>query len=93
LGVKEALLLKYFCRAGDRVTSSQTLLSEVWGYHADVRTHTLQTHIYRLRQSLEFDPKAPVFLVTEPGGYRLNRVRVGLDKEIAPDASIVWRSD
>jgi DNA-binding response OmpR family regulator len=76
LGNKEVSLLKYFCRAGDRVISPQTLLAEVWGYHAAVRTHTLETHVYRLRQRLEFDPKAPLFLVTEPGGYRLKNALV-----------------
>jgi DNA-binding winged helix-turn-helix (wHTH) protein len=73
LGGKEASLLKYFCRAGDRIVSHRALLGEVWGYHANVRTHTLQTYIYRLRQSLEFDPRTPLFLVTDPGGYRLKR--------------------
>lgn len=82
LSSKEALLLKYFCRAGDRVLSNQTLLAEVWGYHAAVQTHTLETHIYRLRQRLEFNPKAPLFLVTEPGGYRLNRARIAQQGEL-----------
>nr|WP_294525842.1 response regulator transcription factor [uncultured Rhodopila sp.] len=81
LGNKEVSLLKYFCRAGDRVVSPRTLLAEVWGYHAAVRTHTLETHVYRLRRRLEFDPKAPLFLVTEPGGYRLNDALVARQGE------------
>jgi DNA-binding response OmpR family regulator len=68
---KETSILKYLFRAGDRTVSRELLLNEVWGYNAGVTTHTLETHIYRLRQKIEADPSNAELLVTEPGGYRL----------------------
>ncbi len=68
---KEAAILKYLYRAGDRVVGREVLLDEVWGYNAGVTTHTLETHVYRLRQKIERDPSNARMLVTEPGGYRL----------------------
>jgi DNA-binding response OmpR family regulator len=68
---KETSILKYLFRAGDRTVSRDVLLNEVWGYNAGVTTHTLETHIYRLRQKIEADPANAELLVTEPGGYRL----------------------
>ncbi|CAO3415601.1 response regulator transcription factor [Azospirillum doebereinerae] len=68
---KETAILKYLYRAGDQVIGRETLLGEVWGYNAGVTTHTLETHVYRLRQKIERDPSNAEILVTEPGGYRL----------------------
>lgn len=68
---KETAILKYLYRAGASVVNRETLLSEVWGYNSGVTTHTLETHVYRLRKKMERDPSAAVLLVTEPGGYRL----------------------
>ncbi len=68
---KETAILKYLYRAGSAVVGRDTLLGEVWGYNAGVTTHTLETHVYRLRQKIEADPSNAEILVTEPGGYRL----------------------
>jgi DNA-binding response OmpR family regulator len=68
---KETNILKYLYRAGNAVVPRDVLLHEVWGYNAGVTTHTLETHIYRLRQKIEPDPSNAKILVTEPGGYRL----------------------
>jgi DNA-binding response OmpR family regulator len=68
---KETAILKYLYRAGDKVVSRDMLLDEVWGYNAGVTTHTLETHVYRLRQKIEADPSSAQILITEPGGYRL----------------------
>ncbi len=68
---KETAILKYLFRSGDKVVGRDTLLGEVWGYNAGVTTHTLETHVYRLRQKIERDPSNAEILVTEPGGYRL----------------------
>ncbi len=70
---KETAILKYLYRVGDRPVSREVLLDEVWGYNAGVTTHTLETHIYRLRQKIEPRPGETTILVTEPGGYRLVR--------------------
>ena len=69
---KEASILKFLYRAGNRAVGREVLLAQVWGYNAGVATHTLETHIYRLRQKVEDDPSNPRLLLTEPGGYRLN---------------------
>jgi DNA-binding response OmpR family regulator len=69
---KEAAILKFLYRAGGQPVGRQVLLNEVWGYNASVTTHTLETHIYRLRQKIEPDPSDARLLVTEGGGYRLD---------------------
>jgi DNA-binding response OmpR family regulator len=69
---KEAAILKYLYRAGGRPVGRQILLNEVWGYNSAVTTHTLETHIYRLRQKIEPDPSHARLLLTEGGGYRLD---------------------
>jgi len=68
---KETAILKYLYRTGDKVVGRDVLLDEVWGYNASVTTHTLETHVYRLRQKIEPDPSNAQILITEPGGYRL----------------------
>lgn len=69
---KETAILKHLYRSGDRVVGRDVLLDEVWGYNAGVTTHTLETHVYRLRQKIERDPSNAKILLTEPGGYRLS---------------------
>ncbi|WP_375688206.1 response regulator transcription factor [Pseudooceanicola sp. LIPI14-2-Ac024] len=68
---KETNILKFLYRASEGVVPRDILLHEVWGYNAGVTTHTLETHIYRLRQKIEPDPSNARLLVTESGGYRL----------------------
>jgi DNA-binding response OmpR family regulator len=67
---KETNILKFLYRSGETV-ARETLLHEVWGYNPAVTTHTLETHIYRLRQKIETNPGQAQILVTESGGYRL----------------------
>ena len=68
---KETSIIKFLFRAGEQVVSREILLQDVWGYNAGVTTHTLETHIYRLRQKIEKDPGHAELLVTEAGGYKL----------------------
>ena len=68
---KEVSILRYLYRFGQRPVSRETLLQEVWGYNSAVTTHTLETHIYRLRQKMEQDAVTSGILVTEVAGYKL----------------------
>ena len=68
---KETAILKYLYRAGNQMITRETVLNEVWGYNAAVTTHTLETHVYRLRQKIETDPSNADILVTVTGGYQL----------------------
>jgi DNA-binding response OmpR family regulator len=68
---KETAILRYLYRAGESPVSRETLRQEVWGYNSGITTHTLETHIYRLRQKVEKDAGLPALLVTEAGGYKL----------------------
>ena len=68
---KETSILRFLYRADTKVVTRDILLTEVWGYNANVTTHTLETHIYRLRQKIEKDPSNAQILVTEGGGYKL----------------------
>lgn len=68
---KETSILKFLYRQGPKTITRDVLLKEVWGYNNRVTTHTLETHIYRLRQKIERDPSNARLLVTEEGGYRL----------------------
>ena len=69
---KETNILKFLYRSTEDVVPRNILLHEVWGYNAGVTTHTLETHIYRLRQKIEPDPGKASILITENGGYRLS---------------------
>jgi DNA-binding response OmpR family regulator len=68
---KETSILRYLYRSGEKPVGREELLREVWGYNANVTTHTLETHIYRLRQKIEPEAQSPKLLITETGGYRL----------------------
>src|SRR6202522_1136165 len=68
---KETAILRFLYRAGQAVVTRDVLLKEVWGYNSNVTTHTLETHIYRLRQKIELDPAKSQLLITEAGGYKL----------------------
>jgi DNA-binding response OmpR family regulator len=69
---KEANIIRFLYRADRKPVPRDTLLQEVWGYNSNVTTHTLETHVYRLRQKIERDPQRAEILVTDSGGYRLN---------------------
>jgi DNA-binding response OmpR family regulator len=68
---KETAIIKFLLRSGEQIVGRDVLLHDVWGYNAGVTTHTLETHVYRLRQKIERDPSHAEILVTEGGGYKL----------------------
>jgi len=70
---KEAAMLDLLWQAAGTVVPRGALLARVWGYQAGTSTHTLETHVYRLRRKIERDPARAELLVTELGGYRLVR--------------------
>src|SRR3978361_1142551 len=69
---KDVDILKFLYRRANQDVSRQLLMKEVWGYTAGVTSHTLETHVYRLRQKMEIDPTHCRLLMTVPGGYRLD---------------------
>lgn len=73
LSEKESAILRFLYRAGEKAVGCDTLYSEVWDHAVPLATHTLQTHIYRLRQKIELDPANPEILISEAGGYRMVR--------------------
>jgi DNA-binding response OmpR family regulator len=68
---KDAAIIRYLFRASQKAVTRDELLEEVWGYNSGVTTHTLETHVYRLRQKIEKDPSNAEILVTENGGYKI----------------------
>jgi len=68
---KENKILIFLAKFKGGVVSREYLLKELWRYHQEVETHTLETHIYRLRQKIEEDPLKPQVLKTHEGGYSL----------------------
>lgn len=68
---KEVAILKYLYKSQDHIVSKGELLQEVWEYNPEASTHTIETHIYRLRQKVEQDDTSAQLIVTEDGGYLL----------------------
>ena len=70
---QEVIILQHLYRAGGQPISRQSLLRGAWRYSVDTRTHTVETHIYRLRRKIEHDPSHPHIILNDGGGYRLGR--------------------
>jgi len=71
LSAREFHLLRYLIEHRDETLDRDVLLKEVWGYTAAIPTRTLDVHVAWLRQKLEPNPKAPVYILTVRGfGYK-----------------------
>lgn len=64
-------MLNYLSWSRPNPVTRSVLLRDVWGYNEKASSHTIETHVYRLRRKIEPDPRKPQTLVTESGGYRL----------------------
>jgi predicted ATPase/DNA-binding winged helix-turn-helix (wHTH) protein len=72
LTVREAHLLTYLAERAGQTVSRETLLVDVWGYHPNAQTRTIDTTVRRVRTKIEADPAAPTVLLTVHGeGYQL----------------------
>ena len=69
---KETGILRILHEKRGATVNRAEMLERVWGYKPAIRTHTLQTHIYRLRSKLEENPRQPTLIVTADDGYRLD---------------------
>jgi DNA-binding response OmpR family regulator len=69
---KETEMISYLYFSNSEVVCRDELLHAIWGYNPEVNTHTLETHVYRLRQKIEKNPSKAEIIVTEDSGYRLN---------------------
>jgi hypothetical protein len=68
---KESHILQILAAAQGGIVGKDEMLARVWNYADGVETHTLETHIYRLRRKIEKDPAKPDILLTEEPGYKI----------------------
>ena len=66
-------ILRCLLSTDEEIVDREKLLKQVWNYNLDVTTHTLDTHIYRLRQKLEKNPSTPRLIISEGGGFKINQ--------------------
>ena len=71
---KEVDILKCLINSGEEYVDREKLLKQVWNYNSDITTHTLETHIYRLRQKLEIDPSIPRLIISKGGGFTISSI-------------------
>ena len=68
---KETDILRRLHQADQNELSRRELLRDIWGYKEGIYSHTLETHIYRLRKKIEKNPSDAMILITTESGYRL----------------------
>ena len=70
---KEVELLQYLVENKKETLSREALLKNIWGYGDDINTHTLETHIYRLRGKLKQLDETLDIVFSEESGYRIQK--------------------
>jgi DNA-binding response OmpR family regulator len=71
---KETAILQKLAAVKGKVVSRHTLLEEVWGYKTGVDSHTLETHMYRLRRKIEENGNEGPVLITATNGYKIETI-------------------
>lgn len=68
---KEVKIINYLNKLCKSVSIDELQL-EVWGYHSKLETHTVETHIYRLRKKVLNKFKIENFIISKKDGYQIN---------------------
>ena len=67
---KENYLLNYLYNNRNKELTKNHLLTKIWGVNEGINTHTLETHVYRLKQKLiKLDPTLSFSLINQNGLY------------------------
>jgi len=67
---KEINTISYLSKANKPVSIDE-LQKKVWSYQSDIETHTVETHIYRLRKKILNTFNDKEFIISQKNGYQI----------------------